>query len=403
MINALVNASWVDAERVKWYPVILTTMLAATTVFVLFVNDGLLPNGAPFGSDFVSFWIAAREGLFGDPVLVYNRETFDPLQKEVFPDAGFFAFFYPPHYQMLLLPLGSLPYYAALIVWQLITFAFVAWVMTRITGEVRLTLILAVAFPAAFLTLAHGQNAFLSAALFAAGLFYLPKRPVLAGVMFGILTFKPQLGLLIPVALIAAWQWKAIFSAAVTAISLAALSVAVLGIDVWAAFMAQATAATNALEVGAVGWSKMISLYSALRGFGIPYALAMSLHALVALTVAVAILAVWRRGSRVDHALKCAMLMVGALIVTPFGLNYDLYLLAPAAAFLLASVPWSALTGAERNALVALFVLPITILMTMNIGFSLAPWLVFAAFVVIAMRAFGISTVQATETAVAQA
>ncbi|MEM1378134.1 MAG: glycosyltransferase family 87 protein, partial [Pseudomonadota bacterium] len=264
MVQSLINASWVDKSRLTWYPIILTLMLSAATAYVLFANDGLLPNGAPFGSDFVSFWVAAREGLFGDPLIPYDRTTFDPAQKVFFPEAGFFAFFYPPHYQLMLLPLGSLPFFGSLFVWQIATFAFVAWVMVRVTGNAKLTIMLAIAFPAAFLTIAHGQNAFLSAALFATGLYHLPKRPVLAGVMFGLLTFKPQLGILIPLALLVSLQWKAILSATLTTVALVVISALVLGTEVWAAFLAQTAVATQVLNEGTVGWAKMISVYSAL-------------------------------------------------------------------------------------------------------------------------------------------
>ncbi|MEO1749909.1 MAG: glycosyltransferase family 87 protein, partial [Pseudomonadota bacterium] len=315
VLNSLVNASWVDEERLKVYPLILVGMLAAATAYVLASNGGLLPNGNPFGSDFVSFWVSAREALFADPTVAYARETFEPIQQALFPEGGFFAFFYPPHFQLMLLPLGGLPFSAALVIWLAVTFALVAWVMVKITGNVKLALVLAIAFPAAFLNVSHGQNAFLTAGLFAAGLYFLPLRPVLAGVFFGILTFKPQLGVLIPIALLAAGQWRAIFSAAVTTFALAAASALILGIDVWAAFLTQTQAATAVLEQGSVGFAKMISVYSGLRAFGLDHDVSMTIHALVTLGIVYVIWRVWRPYSGVSHGLQCALLMTGALIV----------------------------------------------------------------------------------------
>ena len=389
MLNSLVNASWVDEERLKVYPLIILSMLAAATAYVLASNDGLLPNGNPFGSDFVSFWVAAREALFGDPTVAYARETFEPAQQILFPDGGFFAFFYPPHFQMILLPLGGLPFFGALAVWLTLTYALVGWVMTRITGDVKLTLELAIAFPAAFLNISHGQNAFLTAGLFAASLYYLPTRPVLAGVFFGVLTFKPQLGVLIPVALMAAGQWRVIASAAATTLALALASALLLGVDVWTAFLAQTKDATDVLEQGSVGFAKMISVYSGLRAVGLGHMLAMSAHIVVSLAVVTVVWQVWRQKASASHGLKCAVLIVGALIVTPFGLNYDLYLLAPAAAFFLATVSWSEMDGLERNSLIAGFFLPLTVLFTMTEGYSLAPWIVILVFAAFASRALG--------------
>ncbi|MEO1748959.1 MAG: hypothetical protein AAFR27_10165, partial [Pseudomonadota bacterium] len=98
---------------------------------------------------------------------------------------------------------------------------------------------------------------------------------------------------------------------------------------------------------------------------------------------------VWRPNSGASHGLQCALLMTGALIVTPFGLNYDLYLLAAAAAFFLSAVSWNAMDGIERNSLIAGFFLPLTVLLTMTEGYSLAPWIVLLVFAAFASRALG--------------
>ena len=397
MLNSLVNASWVDEERLKVYPLILVGMLAAATAYVLTGNDGLLPNGNPFGSDFVSFWVAAREALVADPTVAYARETFEPIQQALFPEGGFFAFFYPPHFQLMLLPLGGLSFSVALIIWLAVTFALVAWVMVKITGNAKLALLLAIAFPAAFLNISHGQNAFLTAGLFATGLYLLPSRPVLAGVFFGVLTFKPQLGVLIPVALLAAGQWRTIFSAAITTLTLVATSALVLGVDVWSAFLAQTQAATDVLEHGSVGFAKMISVYSGLRAFDRAHAVSMTAHVLITLGVVYVIWRVWRPNSGVSHGLRCALIMSGALIVTPFGLNYDLYLLAPAAAFFVSVVAWQEMDGIERNSLIAGFFLPLTVLLTMTEGYSLAPWIVLLVFASFARRALGRTIIPVSE------
>ncbi|MEL6435161.1 MAG: glycosyltransferase family 87 protein, partial [Pseudomonadota bacterium] len=290
----------------------------------------------------------------------------------------------------------------ALIMWQVVTFALVGWVIWRISGNKALAVVLALAFPAAFLNAAHGQNAFLSAGLFAAGLYLLPSRPVLAGVMFGVLTFKPQLGLLIPFALLAAWQWRAIVSAGVTTFLLAGASALILGSAVWPAFLAQGSAAMDVLRDGTVGWHKLISVYSGLRGFGLPYGVAMGAHVMIALGVAGTVIMAWRPQSGISHPMRCAMLMTGALIVTPFGLNYDLYLLAPAGAFFLAAVDWSEMDGIERNTVIAGFVLPVTVLLTMASGYSLAAWTVPIVFVALARRAFEPDTVPSRSIAPAE-
>ena len=112
-----------------------------------------------------------------------------PLGDALFHDGNFYAFYYPPHYLAYMLPFGALPYYAALGAWMLMSFGAALLAVTHIAGRRIDVILLTIAFPATFLTLAHGQNAFLSAALFGGALAVLPKRPVLAGVFFGLLTF----------------------------------------------------------------------------------------------------------------------------------------------------------------------------------------------------------------------
>ena len=112
-------------------------------------------------------------------------------------------------------PLALLPYLGALAAWLGLTFAAFAaalsgWLDRRIGWRTIL------AFPAVLMTAGHGQNAFLSAALLSTGAIWLAARPILAGVAFGLLAFKPHLGLMIPVALAAAGRWKTIASATVT-------------------------------------------------------------------------------------------------------------------------------------------------------------------------------------------
>ena len=103
-------------------------------------------------------------------------------------------------------------------VWQGASFALYLGVIAAILAKLRrengaiaqLWLPVAAAFPAVFINLGHGQNGFLTAGLLGAALLSLPRRPLLSGILFGLLAYKPQFGLLIPVALLVAGQWRAI-------------------------------------------------------------------------------------------------------------------------------------------------------------------------------------------------
>ena len=88
--------------------------------------------------------------------------------------------------------------------------------MRAIVGH-NLGILLALAAPMAFINALVGQNGFLTAALIGGALYLIPVRPVLAGICLGLLTYKPQYGLLFPIVLIAAGHWRVFISAAVTA------------------------------------------------------------------------------------------------------------------------------------------------------------------------------------------
>ncbi|WP_306120811.1 MULTISPECIES: glycosyltransferase family 87 protein [unclassified Roseitalea] len=383
----MASGDWITRQRLVVYPLLMLTLIVATTGYVLASNGGLLPNGAPFGSDFVSYWVAARQALAGAPHLPYDRALFEPAQAAHFPQSGYFAFFYPPHYLAYMLPLGALPYYGALGLWMGVSFAAAASMLVAIAGHGRRTVILALAFPAAFLTLAHGQNAFLSAALFGGGLYLLPRRPVLAGILFGLLTFKPQLGLLIPLALVAAGQWRAIAAAGATLLALIAASLGLFGASTWLAFLAQSEHAMQTMQFGLVDWYKMISTYAALRVAGLGDGAAMTVHLAVALAVAATIVWAWLPRSGVTHQTRSALLLTGALLATPFGLNYDLYLLAPALAFVAARGLRAGFLPYEKTMMAVLFLAPMALLAMMAAGIAVMPILLIAWFALLARRA----------------
>src|SRR5207244_366457 len=76
-----------------------------------------------------------------------------------------------------------------------------------------------------------GQNAFLTLALLLAGVGLLGRRDFAAGAILGLLSYKPQLAIMVPVALLAARHWRAIAGAALSASFAVALSPALFGRD----------------------------------------------------------------------------------------------------------------------------------------------------------------------------
>ena len=188
------------------------------------------------------------------------------------------------------------------------------------------TLVLALAFPGTLLNLAQGQNGLMIAALFGGAMLWLRPRPILAGILIGLMSCKPQFGLLIPIALICGRHWTVFWSAAATTLIFAGASLLVFGTADWLAFFANLEFATAVLEDGRLPWAKMPSLFAALRLLGAGVEVAYLAQILLALAIAVIVALVWWRP--VPLPLAAAVLASGALLVSPHLNDHDLALLA---------------------------------------------------------------------------
>jgi arabinofuranan 3-O-arabinosyltransferase len=218
------------------------------------------------------------------------------------------------------------------VLWTFGTFPAYVAAVRMIIGD-RSGYLLAAAFPAILCNLVVGQNGFLSAGLFGGALLLLQRRPVLAGVLFGLLTYKPHLGLLVPVALIAGGSWRVVVSAGVTAALMAAASWAAFGIEIWQAFFSSIGQTSQAfLSNGWADWHKLQTAFGLMRVLGGPEWLAWSVQALVAIVAAVCVALVWR--GRAPCEVKAATLVTAVLLATPYLYTYDLVVLAVPLAFL---------------------------------------------------------------------
>ena len=209
-----------------------------------------------------------------------------------------------------------------------------------------------------FINLGHGHNGFLTAALIAGALVQLDRRPWLAGMLIGLLAYKPQFGLLIPLVLAVSGRWRVFISAALTVAALAIAVTLAFGGDVWTAFLASTKFTRSVvLEQGGTGWYKIQSVFSLVRMWGGGIPLAYAVQGAVSLTVAGALVWLWR--ARKSFALKAAALLIGTVLATPYVLDYDLMLLAPAIAFLAADGAARGVGPYEKTLLASLWLLPL--------------------------------------------
>ncbi len=379
--------NWANELLIRLFPPIFALIYALYFGLRLFNSDGVLDSqGRMLGSDFTMFWLASNFALEGDIGAVYDWDRVAAAQRALFGyERGLYAWSYPPIFLIYALPLALLPYAWSYVAWCVATFAALAAVVRRI-APARPTLWLLLGFPATLVNGVHGQNGFLTAALFGGALSLINKRPILAGVLFGLLTYKPQFGVLIPIALIAGRCWTAFASAAVTTVALLAVSAAGFGVEPWVAFWHNMPELYQAVIEGRPALINVPSLMITLHLLGVDDGVAQGFHIALALAVAAVVAWVWYvRGATVASA---AVLATGAFFVPPHPYGYDLALLAVP----IALIGWAAyrdgLLAAEREVLVLAWLTPILVWISVTvIGVQIGTACLLAVFAICVRRA----------------
>jgi hypothetical protein len=310
------------------------------------------PQGRPIANDFVNVWAAGRLALDGAAAAAYDWTLHRAAEVRAvgYDFDGYYGWHYPPPAFFFAAALATLPYLVAAVVWLVTTLAAYAAAIAGILG-LRTGVLFALGFPAAIWNVTAGQNGFLTAALIGGTLGLLERHPALAGICLGLLTYKPQFGLLFPIVLIADRRWLTVAVAALMAITLAALSWLAFGSASWQAFAHWAPLSSRALiDEGALDWYRLQSVFALVRAHGGSETLAWTVQGVVSLLLAVGLVWLWK--SHVAFALKAAALAAGALLATPYLFMYDLVVLAVAVAFLLRlALAREFLTGIESAAL----------------------------------------------------
>jgi len=403
LIDALRSGAWVSRERMRLIAGMVLAAALIGAIFLVATSDGLNDRfGRPLGTDFSNVYAAGTYVLDGQPTVPFDPARQYAREQAIFGAATpFYGWHYPPFFLGLATVLALMPYGLALAVWQGVTFALyllavraalfspplkgqavlagsaktdgaafhagtklppaqLRWPPSPASGGGinSLWLLLAAAYPAVFVNLGHGHNGFLTAALLAAALIQLDRRPILAGILFACLAYKPQFGMLIPLALAASGRWRVFFAATVTVAVMALAVTLAFGADVWSAFLASMHfTRVVVLEQGNTGWQKIQSVFSVVRMWGGGVPVAYALQGAVTLCVTVAIAWLWR--SRAAFPLKAAALAIGSILATPYSLDYDLMLIAPAIAFLAADGLARGFAPYEKSALAFLWIVPL--------------------------------------------
>jgi alpha-1,2-mannosyltransferase len=366
--DMLRSGDWLTRERVRLVATALLIASAAGFLFLVVTAHGVIDRqGRPLGTDFSNVYAAGSYALEGRASAAFDPPQQFRREQQIFgKDTQFYGWHYPPFFLFVAAALAWMPYGIALAVWQAVTLALYLLVMRAIVAQSlraaarddRLWLLLALAFPAVLINVGHGQNGFLTAALMGGALITLDRRPIVAGILFGLLVYKPQYGLMIPLVLAVSGRWKCFSSAVATVVLLALVTTLVFGMDVWRAFLASTEfTRTVVLEQGNTGWHKIQSVFAWARMWGAPIPLAYVLQGGTMLGIGAALVWLWRGAA--PYALKAAALCLAAILATPYSFDYDMMVLAPAIAFIAVDGfsrnfgPW------EKTVLAALWLVPL--------------------------------------------
>lgn len=259
LVQRLRTGEWLTPARIRGYSLILLAITVLAIVGWIALSDGLTDrNGKPIGTDFSNVYAAGTLGWAGKAADAYVPALQHAAEKAVFGDnTPFFGWHYPPFFFVIAFAVAALPYAFGLLAWMAVGLAAYLATIRAILPR-KETWLVALAFPAVFVNLGHGQNGFLTAALLGGALQMMDRRPWLAGVLIGLLAYKPQFGVLIPLALLASQRWATIAAATATVSGLVLAATLSLGTGIWQAFL-NSTGFTQhiVLEQGGTGWEKM--------------------------------------------------------------------------------------------------------------------------------------------------
>jgi arabinofuranan 3-O-arabinosyltransferase len=308
----------------------------AVSLYALFARHVWIldAHGRPNAGDFLAFWSAGHLALKGAAVSAYDPHLQHLAEAAVAGHNfdGALEWPYPPVFFFVVVVLASLPYASAFVAWCMATLVIYAAAMAKIAAKGSAAVV-ACAAPAVLAALMTGQNGLLTASLIGLALLLIEKRPALGGLILGLLSYKPQFGILFPLALAAGGYWRSFAWAGATALISNGFAAFVFGAGTLEGFF-HAMSVTGDMRVthAGMGWNKLQSVYGLLRALHCSGGAAWAAQACVSAAAAVGVVAGWR--TRLPYALKAAVLAAAVPLATPYVLVYDLPMLSVAVAFL---------------------------------------------------------------------
>lgn len=365
---------WLNHTRIRFYSGVMLAFFLAIAFGLVWFSNLVDPKGYDIISDLAVFWSASHLALASHASDAYLLGKIREVDSVFYQNVQTsFGWFYPPSFYLLILPLGLLPYIPAYLVFMLPTLIFYVFVVRSIIWNREVIWILA-SFSGVWLNLLRGQNGFLTAGLAGLALLHLEKRPVFAGVAIGLLSIKPHLVLMFPVALIAIGAWRTLIVAFITALGVLAAGMGVLGMDTLSAWIHSLDIARQYTESnGPEFWVHMPTIFAFCRLLGVSIAVSYITHIVVALGAVCSVWWVWRHCH--EHSLRAAMLTTATLLISPYVLEYDLAWLALPMAWVSSLALRQGWLRGERETMVLAWILPLLcVVIAKTTSIQIGPW-----------------------------
>lgn len=291
------------------------------------------------GRDFLNFWMYGRAAVMDNPAQWYDVATYQgALAQLLGPSYPGQNWSYPPSVMLIAPPFGLLPYVYALALWTALGLGGFIVFARRQFGDPLFVAAL-IFSPAVVFCLISGQSSLITAMMLVGIFWALDRRPILAGMLIGLLTIKPQLGLLFPIILIVSERWRVFFTAAATAIALFAISAALFGTQTWIDFILKGMQTQNLVLADPEGIATPFypTVFMNLRGIGASYAFAMAVQVCVAIAAVGAVAWAFRFRRDADPLWLMALFFACSVSAVPYLLSYDTLALCIASLLLLAA------------------------------------------------------------------
>ena len=366
----------------------IISIFISTAVFVAIDMHNVLLTGTDrgqiVGRDFAQSWgvsILLQEGRFND---FYHAETFKRSLVSIFgQDIGAHNFLYPPHGLLLILPLGYVPYLYSYVLWSCVTLGLYL-LAVGLPDWSRSKLLYALLAPTTLLVINFGQTGLLGGALFIGGMRLVDRHPIYAGVLLGLLSFKPQLGLLIPFALLAGRLWIPFAAASSTVVVMAAWSLLAGGFGLWSTYLEQVILSSTLRwhELGSGFFvDMMFTPFMSARLLHLEASTGYAIQFVFAATALISVVwSFWRGG---DRNIQIAILATATFLTSPYLLNYDMALMLGALILLFERLPRAGLESGAKLVFLSVWALPLVGMYLNAWGLPIGPVVLLALLILL--------------------